>query len=322
MKIKDSDLVQKIPHNLPARDVERIKRQNKALNKKIVKFVEAFWRMMFYAIFVVVGIQTLFYQADPDTGILRRHTASWITETMNHWRGWPMHDLTDAIKFYYQVELGAYIHQLFWTEVSRSDAYEMILHHVTTISLIVLSYLTNYTRVGTSILLLHDLADVFLESAKIFNYTSKAKGHEWTKHLCDILFVCFAVTFFATRLVMYPRFIIYSVLFEAPDVFGIEWIGFWVFAGLLVVLQCLHIFWFYLIGKMVYRLITTGIEKDERSDDEEEVVIEGDEHSSIDDKDNDNNNNNDKNDNTTTNGKLNSLSHTYNTTNTKHRKQK
>ena len=179
--------------------------------------------------------------------------------------------MSDAIRLYYQVELGSYLHQLMWTEVSRSDAMEMVLHHLTTILLIGLSYVTNYTRVGVTIMLLHDTADVFLESAKVFNYSSKPKGHEWAKMVCDVLFAIFALTFFVTRLILYPVFIINSVLFEAPAFFGVNWFGFWLFASLLVILQGLHIFWFYLIARMLYRLVTTGIEKDERSDDDDDV---------------------------------------------------
>ena len=37
-----------------------------------------------------------------------------------------------------------------------------------------------------------------------------------------------------------------------------------------MVLIFLHLFWFYLIARMIYRLITTGIDKDERSEDEDE----------------------------------------------------
>ena len=51
------------------------------------------------------------------------------------------------------------------------------------------------------------------------------------------------------------------MFFEAPNHFGVNWAGFWVFSVLLVVLQILHIFWFYLIAKMIHRLISTGIEK-------------------------------------------------------------
>ena len=236
------------------------------INKKIIKFVEALWRFIFYTVFCVIGYKTLF---TPDTAI-------WVKDTKQHWDDWPLHPLTSAISLYYHVELGSYLHQLLWTEVNRKDTIEMILHHLITISLIVTSYLTNYTRVGASILFLHDLADVFLESAKLFNYTSKAKGHEWAKNVCDVLFAIFAITFFVTRLVVYPRYIIGSVLFEAPSFFGTDWIGYWVFAGLLIMLELLHIFWFYLIARMIYRLVTTGIEKDERSDDDDDVDLDND----------------------------------------------
>ena len=235
-------------------------RRAEAQRRKIIKYVEALWRFVFYASFVVIGTYALFVPEPKE----------WIIETDKFWRGWPNHAMSDAIRLYYQVELGSYLHQLMWTEVSRSDAVEMMLHHMTTILLIGLSYITNYTRVGVTIMLLHDTADVFLESAKVFNYSSKPKGHEWAKVVCDVLFAIFALTFFVTRLILYPLFIIRSVLFEAPNHFGVDWIGFWLFALLLVILQGLHVFWFYLIARMLHRLVTTGIEKDERSDDEDE----------------------------------------------------
>ena len=230
-------------------------------NRKVVKFVEAVWRFIFYLVFEIVGYFTL----------VSPTVAPWLGDTTQHWEHWPLHDLTGPIRFYYQVELGSYIHQFLWTEVERSDAVEMMVHHLTTIALISLSYLTNFTRVGTSILFLHDSADIFLESAKIFNYISKADGRVWAKHMTDVVFATFAIIFFITRIIVYPRFILSSVLYEAPVYLGgSDWIGFYVFAGLLIVLQVLHIFWFYLIARMIYKLITTGIEKDERSDDEEE----------------------------------------------------
>ncbi len=236
------------------------RKRNAVINRKIVKYVEAFWRAIFYITFCVLGYYALF---TPET-------ASWVRDTKHHWIDWPLHPMTTTINFYYQIELGCYIHQLMWTEVTRSDAMEMILHHFITIALITASYLTNYTRIGASILLLHDLADIFLETAKVFNYSSKAKGHKWMTIFQDSLFGVFALTFFVTRLVLYPRYILYSVIVEGVEHFGCEFGGCYVFIGLLCALQCLHIFWFYLICKMIYRIATTGIEKDERSDDEEE----------------------------------------------------
>jgi ceramide synthetase len=236
-----------------------MRKHNKLVDKKITKFIEALWRFMFYSFFCVLGIRALFFPS----------TAPWVLDTRQHWEGWPLQPISDSIKFYYQIELAAYIHQLMWTEVSRSDTVEMVLHHLTTIMLVSFSFLTSFTRIGSSIFLVHDLSDVFLEAAKVFNYTSKAKGHKWASTFCDTLFVLFAVSFFVLRLIVYPRYLVYSLVVEAPEIMGM-WPCYWVFATLLVVLQCLHVFWFYLIARMVPSLLQTGIQKDERSDDEDD----------------------------------------------------
>lgn len=247
------------------------RRKNNSCKKRERKFGEAVWRFIFYALFCVLGYFALRPCKEEGTRCVPE-LAIWVRDTSHHWKNWPLHPMSTMLSFYYQIELGCYIHQLFWTEVKRSDAMEMILHHLATIALVVTSYLTNFTRVGASILLLHDVADVFLESAKFINYISLAnKGQAWLRSLCDGLFVCFASTFFVTRLYFFPRYIIGSVLFEAPEEFGTKWTGYWVFTGLLVTLQCLHIFWFYLIAKMIFKLVATNhVDKDERSDSEEE----------------------------------------------------
>lgn len=240
------------------------RRMANAVNKRIVKFVEAFWRALFYTMFSVLGYYALFVP----------ETAEWIVDSSKNWIGWPYHEVTSAVRFYYQIELGCYFHQLAWTEVSRSDSLEMISHHIITILLLIASYLSNYTRVGVTILLLHDISDIFLEVAKVFNYTSKAPGRDWMKSfLVDPIFAVFAITFFITRLYLYPRVILTSMLTEGYNAFGCEWGGCYFYCGLLFSLQFLHLFWFYLIGRMIYKMLFTkdGTTKDERSDDEEEI---------------------------------------------------
>lgn len=100
-----------------------------------------------------------------------------------------------------------------WTEVARSDSWQMLIHHIITIALILFSYVTNFTRVGTVIMVIHDIADVFLELAKVLNYTSKGKGHRWLKPATDVTFGIFAVVFFLTRLVFYPYHVLYRYSF-------------------------------------------------------------------------------------------------------------
>lgn len=238
------------------------RKKNVVVQRRTVKYVEAAWRFLFYSAFCYLGYQALFVPT----------TASWVTTTMNCYTDWPLHELSPAIALYYQVQLGSYFHQLLWTEVNRSDALEMLSHHVITIALLIGSFLTNYTRIGSVILFIHDWPDVLLESAKCLNYTSQAKSNLWIKPYVDILFVCFMITFFVTRLMIYPKRILYSLLTEGYSVFGCDWGGCYFFVGLLSSLQVLHIFWFYLIARMAYRLTVVGeVEKDVRSDDEDEM---------------------------------------------------
>lgn len=93
----------------------------------------------------------------------------------------------------------------------------------------------------------------------------------WSSFFVICFSPVFAITFAITRLYIYPRYVLYEVIFESPKTFGSDWIGYWAFAVLLSILQVLHIFWYSLIAKMIYKLVTTGIEKDERSDDEDEI---------------------------------------------------
>lgn len=238
--------------------------------KKIVKYVEAFWRCLFYSTFSYLGYRTLF---TPDT-------AEWVADTKFHWEGWPYHQLPAIALFYYHIELGSYVHQLLWTEVNLSDFWEMFAHHIITIALIVTSFITNYWRVGTSILFLHDLSDVFLEGCKVLNYTSKPPSRRWIKdYIVDPGFGLFTVVFFVTRLVLYPRYILYSVIVEGYKVYGCEWGGCPLFIGLLVALQGLHIFWFYLIMRMVVKLFMGQMDGDVRSDSEDDDEDKEDDHS-------------------------------------------
>mmetsp|Transcript_15117 Transcript_15117/g.33337 ORF Transcript_15117/g.33337 Transcript_15117/m.33337 type:complete len:384 (+) Transcript_15117:84-1235(+) len=243
-------------------------RRDAVNEKKVVKFSEALWRAIFYSFFIVLGAYTLFVP----------ETASWILDTQQNWQDWPHHAMSPLMDLYLQLELGCYLHQLFWTEVTRSDAFEMILHHLITIALITISFLNNFTRIGSVILLLHDVADVFLEAGKGLNYISKAKGGKWLAPIVDSIFGLFAVSFFVTRLVLYPRYILWSMSTEGYGHFGGGWPVGWSFVVLLFALQFLHIFWFYLIMRMVVKICSTGtVEKDERSDDEDDFDEEEDE---------------------------------------------
>lgn len=240
----------------------KAKRIDAIRQTKITKFVEAFWRFLLYSTFTIIGCNYLFYPSP----------VSWIFNSRELYLNWPHHGPIDGFIFYHNLQLGCYIHLLMWTEVLRADSIVDIIHHVVTIILILLSHTQMLLRTGTATFMLHDVSDIFLESAKCFNYAAISKGHKFARTSSDVLFALFAFSFFALRLVWYPRLIVFGMLFRAKEVLG-EWPGLYVSAALLSLLVVLHVYWGYLILKMVISLLSEGINKDVRSDDEEEEDV-------------------------------------------------
>ncbi len=68
----------------------------------------------------------------------------------------------------------------------------MVVHHIITLFLLFLSYTSNFVRVGSLVLLTHDVADGILELAKLCKYAKRDR-------LCDVVFGVFTVVWVATR---------------------------------------------------------------------------------------------------------------------------
>ncbi|MEQ2168391.1 Ceramide synthase 5, partial [Goodea atripinnis] len=65
------------------------------------------------------------------------------------------------------------------------------------------------------------------------------------------------IIFFFTRLIIFPFWIVNSVLFESWQIIG-PYQAWWLLNGLLLVLQTLHIIWFYLIARIAVKAIFKG----------------------------------------------------------------
>eukprot|EP00794_Sanderia_malayensis_P003169 gene3169-3639_t len=94
---------------------------------------------------------------------------------------------------------------------------------------------------------------------------------------CDSLFVGFALTFFGSRWMIYPFWVLKG-FFKSWHIIGPYGCYYWFFV-LLVLLQVLHIFWGFAIIRVVYSFTMTGkVDRDVRSEDEDEDPIEDKEH--------------------------------------------
>ncbi|XP_011613173.1 ceramide synthase 4a isoform X1 [Takifugu rubripes] len=235
----------------------RRRNQDRPSNTK--KFCEASWRFAFYLVAFSAGLASLIY-------------TPWFWDHTEFWRGYPKQAVDPAHHWYYILEMGFYVSLLLSVsvDVKRKDFKEQVIHHIATIFLIGFSYCANFVRVGTFVMLVHDSSDFLLESAKMFHYAG------W-RRTCDSLFVVFAAVFLVTRLLVLPVSVLYGTLVVSREFFR-PFSGYYVFNALLLVLQALHIFWAYLILRMVYKFVFMGkVERDERSDEESEAEDEPDE---------------------------------------------
>ncbi|XP_068188732.1 ceramide synthase 2a isoform X2 [Antennarius striatus] len=239
--------------DLSVRQVERWFRQRRNQDRpsKLKKFREASWRFTFYLLAFFAGLAVLIDKP-------------WFHDLKKMWKDFPKMSLLPSQYWYYMIELGFYISLIFSvaTDVKRKDFKEQIVHHIATIVLISFSWLVNYIRGGTLIMLVHDSADYLMESAKMFNYAG------W-RRTCNFMFTMFAAMFFITRLIILPFWIIHATMIYPLSLYP-TFFGYYFFNGLMLVLQALHIFWACLILRVAIKFLPgNNIVEDERSDREE-----------------------------------------------------
>ncbi|CAJ1050308.1 ceramide synthase 5 isoform X1 [Xyrichtys novacula] len=223
-------------------------RRNQDKPSTHTKFCESMWRFTFYLCIFTYGFQFLWQ-------------CPWMWDTRHCWYGYPYQVMTPGLYHYYVTELAFYWSLMFsqFTDIKRKDFLIMFIHHLATVSLISFSYVNNMARVGSLVMCVHDASDFLLEAAKLANYAKYQR-------LCDFLFIVFSVSFFITRLVIFPIWILNSTMFESWAIVG-PYPSWWLFNSLLLVLQVLHIIWSYLIARIAIKAVLRGkVCNDVRSD--------------------------------------------------------
>lgn len=235
-----------------ARYCDRRKRKMQKMKSMMAKVAETSWKSLYHSLSFAFGLGVLWQ-------------ASWFWESKHCYTNFPKHPLWPSLYYYYMIEGAYYIALMLClaTDVKRTDRNMMMIHHVGTIVLIVFSYASNHTRIGSLIMILHQPADMLLQIAKLLLYCKH-------KTLANLLFVVFVLMFLITRIYIFPVYIIYEVMFKFSFHYSLYPWYFIAFAICLILL-ILHSFWAVIILKMLFKVFTKGpLERDDRSGTEEE----------------------------------------------------
>lgn len=171
----------------------------------------------------------------------------------------------------------------------RSDTMVYFVHHVYTVSLMFGSWLTWNHRIGTLVLILHDVGDIFLPIGKCFTYSETHVKRACSKFTFQVVqaagimsFVLFIIAFAIPRLFVLGR-LLYIIPYELNWTLCVGEMKHGVCDGefcpapffngflliLLMLLWAMHVFWMWLIVKMAKNVVL-GKYQDVRSDDEED----------------------------------------------------
>ena len=177
------------------------------------------------------------------------------------------------------LEMAFYWSLLFtqFTDVKRKDFWEMFIHHIATLALLTLSWSNQMHRMGSLVLMVHDLADHWMELAKLCKYA----GYEvttqqiisnwilWAEMLwhcvCDLLPNLDLLPHWnfphldhllnhlrsSSGFWFPPALAIHSVFsLQLVQMFPV----YYIFNFLMTLLLILHVFWYYLITLIAYRV--------------------------------------------------------------------
>lgn len=170
----------------------------------------------------------------------------------------------DMARLYLFFQVAFFAHELislFFLTVTKKDWVVQATHHIVTCVILTLSMSMGQHRVSLLTLIIHDISDVFMWLAKTTKYIVEISATPQKDGLVTVFFVIFATSFFYARFFLLPiNVIIPSLSLWRQHTETVAEIACMV--GL-IVLQCLHVIWGYMILQIVYQKVWLGRDIDD-----------------------------------------------------------
>lgn len=127
------------------------------------------------------------------------------------WVDLPYQNQSKNIYYYYVIALSYHLHSLIdqFKYYGKPSFGDMMLHHIITIGLILFSFFNNYARIGTLVLFVHDISD-------IFGALTKMSMHLSYEIITIFNYIMMLVLWAYFRLYVYPFKVINSALKQVP----------------------------------------------------------------------------------------------------------
>eukprot|EP00301_Raphidiophrys_heterophryoidea_P009171 c13511_g1_i1.p1 GENE.c13511_g1_i1~~c13511_g1_i1.p1 ORF type:complete len:381 (+),score=55.77 c13511_g1_i1:77-1144(+) len=225
--------------------------KNLSKPRNLRKFCEQSWQLMTHVIFTVIEYQVL-----KDVDWWENPKASYFPRELPRPGG--------LIRFFYLFQMatyaiGAFSHR--FLEARHKDYFVMYTHHIVTLALLAGSHHLNAERFGLTVLTVHDVTDIPADLTKMANYMGLDSSTGL--FLTEGCFAGVLLSWAYIRLYIYPVRILHSIFWHAGPVcegtgktaFQDPYWGCWILRIFMLMLGCMHYYWYYLFLKITYRLI-------------------------------------------------------------------
>ena len=145
------------------------------------------------------------------------------------------HEKPSLFNFYYNLSLAYFVCDFIFLFISerQSDFINMLLHHICTISLIIFSFITNYSNIGCLVIFCHMESDILLHATRFLLQTDQS-----------IILITIVGVIFVSNFVYMRQFVfgemIYTIYKYITWKWGIITTMLWLF---LVILYIMHVRW-------------------------------------------------------------------------------
>lgn len=236
------------------------------------RFVDQSYAVFYWGSASIIGLHVM---ADQPT---------WWYNTSEFWKGYPHWRMEPTTKCYYLLQFAYWLQQMLVIslriEKPRSDFVELVIHHIVTLWLVGWSYLTNLTMIGTAIFVSMDISDAFLGFSKCINYLKFQR----TSEVSFAIFLCIWTYFrhWQNLRILHSVYNEFDTLVPAfakrwspsNEVYLAGWMK-WQIFGPIMLLQILNLFWYFLIWRVLYRMVVgsplADVREEGETDDEDDA---------------------------------------------------
>jgi len=165
----------------------------------------------------------------------------------------PFHKKTPYFDIFYIGQVGYHL-ESFLSHIGskpKNDYVEMMLHHIITLLLIFLSYMSNYSNVGAAVMFSHDIGDVFVSIVRT------VLDLKFPSFVIATAFFTMLAVWIYTRLYVFPMDILYVAVTSnnTHDIYVF-------LVGMLFILQVLNIYWFIMFARIAYNFVYKRTKED------------------------------------------------------------